>query len=401
MNRNEKVDLLTYLIENDRIDVVRMKEEMERKNKLELLSMHPFEVWQGKDGMWKTYLPDEKKGRVFRKRKTKEEIQQVIIDYWQQEIENPTVEELYHQWIAKKLEWEEISKATRDRYDRQFKLCFQEFGKRRIKSVDEEDIEDFLKCAIKDHELTQKSFSNLRTLILGIFKYAKKKKYISYSISEVVKDLDISRKAFRRVRRTDEELVFMEDELPKIQGYLETHVDIKNLCLLLLFKTGLRPGEVVALRKENVNGNIISVDSTEICYKDELGKDTYEVRQFPKTEAGIRDVILPEKYLWIIEKIKLLNPYQPYLFMKNGERLLEYQIRNRLQTVCKHCNIRSKSPNKIRKTYSSILLDNGVQESLIIQMMGHTDIATTKGHYYRNRKNEQEKIAVINSVVNL
>ena len=58
-------------------------------------------------------------------------------------------------------------------------------------------------------------------------------------------------------------------------------------------------------------------------------------------------------------------------------------------------------PVALRKTYSSILLDNGVQESLIIQMMGHTDIATTKGHYYRNRKNEQEKIEVINSVVNL
>ena len=29
MNRNEKVDLLTYLIENDRIDVVRVQEEME------------------------------------------------------------------------------------------------------------------------------------------------------------------------------------------------------------------------------------------------------------------------------------------------------------------------------------------------------------------------------------
>lgn len=166
MNRNEKVELLTYLIESDKIDVVRMQEEMEQKRKLELLSMHPFEIWQGKDGVWKTYLPDEKAGRIFRKRKTEKEIQKVVVEYWQQEIENPTVKEIYDQWIAKKLEWQEISKATKDRYDRQFKLCFQEFGKRRIKSIMEDDIEDFLKCAIKDHELTQKSFSNLRTLVL-------------------------------------------------------------------------------------------------------------------------------------------------------------------------------------------------------------------------------------------
>lgn len=38
MNRNEKVELLTYLIESDKIDVVRMQEEMEQKRKLELLS---------------------------------------------------------------------------------------------------------------------------------------------------------------------------------------------------------------------------------------------------------------------------------------------------------------------------------------------------------------------------
>ena len=323
--------VLQYAVEHDMLDVQYVQIEMLKRE--ELLKKHPYKIWQGKDGKWRTYLPDEEKGRSMKKRNTEAEIKNIVAEYWKEKTENPTVRELYDEWITDKLKRQEIVKETRDRYNRQFDESLQEFGKRRIKSVDEEDIEDFLKCAIKDHELTQKSFSNLRTLILGIFKYAKKKKYISYSISEVVKDLDISRKAFRRVRRTDEELVFMEDELPKIQGYLETHVDIKNLCLLLLFKTGLRPGEVVALRKENVNGNIISVDSTEICYKDELGKDTYEVRQFPKTEAGIRDVILPEKYLWIIEKIKLLNPYQPYLFMKNGERLLEYLYR--LEIICR------------------------------------------------------------------
>lgn len=37
-------------------------------------------------------------------------------------------------------------------------FAFKNLEKRRIKSIREDDIEDFLKCAIKDHELTQKSF---------------------------------------------------------------------------------------------------------------------------------------------------------------------------------------------------------------------------------------------------
>lgn len=78
MNRNEKVELLTYLIESDKIDVVRMQEEMEQKRKLELLSMHPFEIWQGKDGVWKTYLPDEKAEEFFAKEKQRKKFRKLL-----------------------------------------------------------------------------------------------------------------------------------------------------------------------------------------------------------------------------------------------------------------------------------------------------------------------------------
>lgn len=79
------------------------------------------------------------------------------------------------------------------------------------------------------------------------------------------------------------------------------------------------------------------------------------------------------------------------MFERDGERVLTYMFRSRLKTICKHTGVVRKSPNKIRKTYGSILIDSGVEESIVISQMGHTDIATTKGHYYRNRKNVQQK----------
>lgn len=63
--------------------------------------------------------------------------------------------------------------------------------------------------------------------------------------------------------------------------------------------------------------------------------------------------------------------------------------------------IKRKSQNKIRKTYGTILIDSGINESLIISQMGHTDIKTTKGYYYKNRKNEKQKAVAINKVVAL
>lgn len=380
---------MNYALENGMIDLSYVREKIEMNKREELIKKHPYEIWEGKDGNWHTYFPSDK-DRIHRKRKNKSDLYDLIVDYWKQETENPTVGDIFYEWLDKKLDREEITKSTRDRYIRQFEECFVEFGARRIKTIEEGDIEDFVLDIIPQCKLTVKGFGNLRTLLYGIFKYAKKRHYVDFSITSVMQDIEISRKSFRKVVKEDEELVFMEDELPKIMSELLENQDIVNLGILLLFKTGMRIGELVALRPENIKGNVIEVRATEICYE-ENGERIFEVRNFPKTEAGIRDIVIPKKDVWILQKIRYASPFGEYLFEVNGNRMLAHSFRTRLHTVCKHANVRSKSPNKIRKTYGSILIDSGVEESVVISQMGHTDIKTTKGHYYRNRKSIEQK----------
>ena len=168
-----------------------------------------------------------------------------------------------------------------------------------------------------------------------------------------------------------------------------------------MFKTGLRIGELAGLKKCDISENVIHVCRTEICYEDESGKRVFEVRDFPKTEAGIRDVFIPKNCLWILRKLHSINPFGEFVFEDNGNRIRTYVFRSRLGTICKHTGVVRKSPHKIRKTYGSILLDNGVDESLVIEQMGHTDIKTTKEYYYKNRKNDLQKADVINNVIGL
>lgn len=115
---------------------------------------------------------------------------------------------------------------------------------------------------IHECNLTPKGFSNFRTLIYGIFKFARKKRLVDFSITEVMGDIEVSRKAFRRIIKTDEEQVFMEDELPKVTDYLEQNQDILNLGILLMFKTGLRIEELAGLKKCDVSCNVIHVNRT-------------------------------------------------------------------------------------------------------------------------------------------
>ena len=57
-------DILKYLIENDKINLIEIKQEIELKENKRFLEQHRFDIWQGTNGKWYTYLPDEYRGSI-------------------------------------------------------------------------------------------------------------------------------------------------------------------------------------------------------------------------------------------------------------------------------------------------------------------------------------------------
>lgn len=396
MSTFDKIQILNYALENGIIDVNTIQMQIEMNERKKYLDMHPYKIWQGKNGKWNTYLPTEQGGRELKVRTTQKAIEDLVIASVKKNAESPTVKDIFYEWSDKRLEREEIEKSTYSRYERCFEQCFGEIRNKEIKKVLESDIEDFLKSAIHKLQLSQKSYSNMRTIVYGVFRYAKKKGLINYSIKQTVGDIQFSKKEFTKKVHEDNEQVFMLSEEKKMIEYLESHLDLINLGLLLIFKSGLRIGELVSLKKSDVCGNKISITKTETIYK-ENGEVVYDVKPFPKTEAGIRDVFIPDNYLWIFKEIKKLCPFGEYLFMNNGERIRSYVFRTRIYTLCKQLGIVVKSPHKIRKTYGSILWDSeNISDAFIMEQMGHTDISCLKKHYYYNRMEDNEKSNMLN-----
>lgn len=400
MDNNE---LLKYAVEHGMLDLSYVQEKARMDKRNELLKKHPYEIWNGVDGRWYTHIPSEQSGRKLRSRSTQEELEDFIVDFWKEKSNNPTIREVYEKWISDKLSRGEIAISTKNRYDRQYNESMKEFGKKKIRSIEEVDVEDFILNAIYLHQLTAKGYSNLRTLIYGIFKRAKKEKLVSFSITSVVADIDIPKKSFRKTNKSDDQLVFSESEVETIIKYFKRnnqYLDLKDYGILLLFFTGLRPGELAALKWEDIKNSVIHVCRTEIHYNDENGNSVYEVRDFPKTEAGIRKVFIPKNILHIIDRIRELNPNGEYVFERNGMRLPTYMFDGRIRLICKRNNIEVKSQNKIRKTYATTLIDANAEESLIISQMGHTDIETTKRFYYKNRKSDVQRAKAIDVIFN-
>lgn len=377
-------------------ELIAMKEEKK------YLEKHPYAIWQSKDGKyWYTTFPDKTRPRGVRqiRRNSEKEIKQAIVEYWIEIPDKKTVQEVYEEWANNRLEMKRIIKSTYVNVNSVFNVHFSEIIARPIDSIRPIDWCDFLEKELISHNMTKSMFGTLKSLVTGIIKWAFKRGYVDYPASAIIDLLDIPENAYRNNKKPDDEEVYSETETPMIINYLIEHKDIKNLGLLLMFISGIRIGELIALKHGDfVNGNTVQIRRTISVSINDAGKVGRIVKDSPKTFAGIRDVIVPDKFAWLIEYFAN-GEADEFIFYSNRGNLMKYDSINlRLQSICKQLNIPFRTTHKIRKTYGSILLDNGVDARLVKQQMGHNDIACTENYYHKDRKDEVKKKQIIDGL---
>lgn len=398
-------DLLKYAIENGIIDRSTIQANIEMSERKKFLEQHKHKIWQGKDEKYYTYIPDEKakRGKRLIKRNTKEELNSAIVGYYKSIEEEPYVSDVFRMWIENKLRLKEITPQTNDKYRTNFKRFFENksipIADKKIKYIGEDTLEEFIKVTIADLELTSKAYGDMRILINGIWKYAKKKRYTDLSITNFMGDLDISDKAFKRVIKDPHQKVFFSNEEKMVESFIAERPTIVGLGIALAFQTGLRAGEMAALRWQDVYPKYISVSGTEVRYRGEDGKYIFERQELPKTDAGYREVILTEEAIKIIKKIRSINPFGEWVFARNGKRVKAQAFSRRLYVICNNLGVIRKSMHKARTTYGTKLIDAKVPDSVIIDQMGHSDIETTRRYYYKLNKSDKEIAKAINEAL--
>lgn len=400
-------EILRYAIENDILNLDDVCQEMMKKENINYLKMHNHKIWfDEKANQWMTYIdePSSKRGFVLKRRKEKAYLEKMIIEHYRAIEENPRISDVFHEWLTLKFKYGEISAQTKTRYENDFRRFFpkdNEICMKYMSEITDIDLEMFIKGNIKKHKLTKKTYNGLKILIRGIFRHARKKKLTDIVISVFFDELELSKNIFTvQEKKSDEEEVYGEEEIPLIKDYLLQKDTLRYLGVLLVFVTGMRVGELSALKPEDVQltekSGLIHVCRTEVHYSvtDESGKrkNVIKVQDFAKSEAGNRYIILNSFAIQILKRIQELNPSpKEFLFEENGERIKIRGFSGALRRTCKSLDIPFRPMHKIRKTYGTTLLENQVSEALVAYQMGHSDISTTKKYYYRNNKTNEHK----------
>lgn len=397
-----QTEALNFALAQGIIDFSTIQVQIEMYERKKYLDMHKNRIWQGENGKWYTELPaiGGEKRRLI-KRKRLEDVEEIIYNFYKTKETHPLIKEVFAEWIATKREWEEIGNTTLNRYQDDFKRYFgdTDFINMRIDFVTEEYLEALIKTTIIKKELTVKSYGNMKTLLMGIMKQAKRKHYTDFSVTSFFGDLQISKKTFKKPDKKKQ--VFTEEETDKIIKWLKDHPTVGNLGIVLVFQTGLREAELAALKYCDVDGNILNVRRQEVRYKDESGKMIYEIVPYTKTEAGERGVILTPKALETIKMIRRLNPFGEYMMQVGDKKIGKVSFNDYLYKACDALGIERRSMHKIRKTYGTMLIDSGADDSTVMEQMGHADITTTRKFYYFSNKNHQEKVEQVQRAINI
>lgn len=361
---------------------------------------HPYSIWMDKNGRWQTYLPDEKKSRKVKliSSNDKLKLERIVCDFYNEN--TPTFEDIYTQWMERRFQLKQIAAGTYGRNNCIFNRFFKyTIGDKKINEFCINDFIDVMEEQIAKFDLDYKAFSGMQGVIKGTLNYAKRKNLIDFSGYDVINEFKtVSESRLRQRQSTDESEVFNNEETKLVTDYLSGSKKPVDLCLLLIFATGMRVGEAVAIKHSDFNDMTVKIQRTESRYTVH-GMTERIVKERPKTMAGIRTIVIPTVFTDLIRQIKMLNPFGEYVFIGDkGERMGTTAVRKRLADVCDALDIKRRSPHKIRKTYLSILLDNQVDLNFVTQQAGHASISTTEAFYHWNRKSDTYKREILDSL---
>jgi len=388
-------NLLQFAQENGMINLALIQQEYENMKRKQILDKQ--KIWLASDGRWKTYVEIAGKRRLIAK-STRAALEDGIFEM----LKDPKIsfKECFDSWVNEKLKYGEIQKQTYDRYTADYKRYIKgtALENKEVKKIDELYLETFIKQKIAEGHLTAKNWGNMRILISGAMIYAHKHGFTDMRISLFLAELQLSSKIFRRKTILDEEQVFTKEEENKIKQYIKANPDMMGLGVALAFCTGLRVGEVSALKWSDYQDDTLIVQRTEIKYKGQHGEWIEEVRGFTKGRDGIRCVILSNEAKQVLDALKEYTGEYEWMFVRGGQRIKAAWLSNKIETLCRLVQIPFRSFHKIRKTYATKLFDAGVGEKIIIKQMGHTNILTTRQHYYFNNEEIYEIQNKLNQV---
>ncbi len=273
-----------------------------------------------------------------------------------------TFEKIANEWLDIQLQGN-IRHTTIEAYKNTVRHLIEHFGDTNITSLKVPEIRAYI--TFKLETLTARSVVQHYRILSAILQEACNTEYIHKNYCDQVKAPSFTNKKIK---------LLTNDQIEQLMAHADPQT---RLIIMAAFRTGLRAGELCALRWSDIDldRGILSV------------RQTYSHGRFgePKTESGRREVemdfdLTGELKIWKEQSVK--NAHNLIFTANNGEPINWqnwttrhwYKLLDRLELP------RTKF-HSLRHLYGSSLIANNVPISIVSKIMGHSKISITHDIY--------------------
>lgn len=335
-------------------------------------------------------------GKYFYGRTIKE-VKEKKAKYDKTKITNKTTFKQYMLWYLKNIHKNTVEKTTYTSYMTIAKTIvdskYYNIGRVQLDAITKKKnfIQEYITEITKHYALnTIKGQWNVIKVCIG---YAEKNGYIEKGILDDIKlpkesNCGHSTKLIPFLSKNDADKLYKEVHSCYSNG--KPRYSSTGWSVLLLIHTGLRIGELRALRWNDVDleKKTLRVDESIGRYKEDEDESEYSLyTKNPKNQTSNRTIPLDSVAIEMIKNFEKINPDHSdtdFVCLTKYKNIINYQTISRKADVMlmrigsevAHINVHA-----LRHTFGSILYEQGAPMKTISKLLGHKNISTTMNIY--------------------
>lgn len=200
------------------------------------------------------------------------------------------------------------------------------------------------------------------------------------------------------VKETKKEMrVLSIAEQQTLEQCLNYNMDIYKLGIFFSLYTGIRIGELCALKWEDISNGIVSINKTMYRLRDNKGNSQIVIGP-PKTNSSTRTIPIPDFLVHITEQFRLGDEYH---FLSDSRktsvepRLMQIHFKK----IARECCLENVTFHTLRHTFATRCVECDFDIKTLSEILGHSDVKTTLNKYVHSsmelKQRNMNKLALL------
>lgn len=281
------------------------------------------------------------------------------------------------------LQKEQVKESTYATYNNHIEKHIKPYFKNEYINKITHHIQEFINNKLKNGRLDGNGGLSPKTVkeLISIIKLV-----INYSISNgYIKPFNLNFKYPPQKKNIN---MLNDIEFKKLTNYLKQEHNSFYVGLLLILCTGIRIGELCALKNEDINTDKqeVYIHKTLQRIQDIDNHTTKIIISSAKTQNSIRSIPIPNSLMPYIE----LNNKQNYFLTQTSKYIEPRVFRYKFEKIIKKLQITEVTVHSLRHYFASKCIELGFDYNCLSEILGHSSPSTTMNLYVHSKDDHKQ-----------